>query len=205
MSAPQGSEAWRLDRNGRATASRFKDVQAKLKSGKGEAATRSSYRMELVVERLTGTPQEGYTNKAMEWGTQNEDAAREAAMDKTGLWIVQTGFIPHAELMAGASPDGLIEQDGGCEIKCPFNSVVHVETLRNGMPPEHVAQVQGNMWITGRQYWLFVSYDPRMPEHLRLHCERIERDEKYIAELEAEVRAFLGEVDAEYTALMGRK
>jgi hypothetical protein len=202
MSAPQGTEAWRLDRCGRVTASCFADVMAKGK--KGEAATRRTYRMQLVVERLTGVPQEGYRNKAMEYGTETEPLARDAFSEYAGLWVVQTGFVPHAELMAGCSPDGLIEDDAGLEIKCPFNSAVHVETLQNGMPSEHMAQVQGCMWITGRKRWHFVSFDPRMPEHLRLYTEIVPRNDAYIATLETEVRAFLAEVDAAHAALAQR-
>lgn len=200
MSAPQGSEAWRLDRCGRATASCFDKVLAKVKVG--EAAGRRDYRMQLVVERLTGVPQEGYTNAAMKWGTEHEAEAREAFAEAKDLWVVESPFIPHKELMAGCSPDGLIEQDGGTEFKCPYNSVVHVETLTGGMPSEHRAQVQGNMWITGRKWWWFASYDPRMPEKLRLYTELVKRDDEYIAKLEAEVKRFLAEVDAKVQELM---
>lgn len=200
MSAPQGTEAWRLDRCGRATASCFDKVQAKVKVG--EAAGRRDYRMQLVVERLTGVPQKGYTNAAMKWGTEHEAEAREAFSDVMDAWVIQTGFIPHKEMMAGCSPDGLIEGDSGIEIKCPYNSVVHVDTLTGGMPPEHRDQVQGNMWITGRKQWWFVSYDPRMPEKLRLYTELVMRDDEYIATLEKEVVRFLSEVDAKVAELM---
>jgi hypothetical protein len=78
----QGSDDWRLMRAGKVTASRFCDVMAKVKVG--EAASRRDYRWELLTERLTGLPCEGYTNKAMEWGTAHEPEAREAYEAETG-------------------------------------------------------------------------------------------------------------------------
>ena len=190
----QQSPEWFAARLGKATASRFKDVLATIKTG--EAATRRNYRMQLVVERLTGQKEEGYTNAAMQWGNDNEPLARIAYEVKTGLLVTQADFVDHPTLMAGASPDGIIGDDGGLEIKCPHQSAVHIETIQSGMPSEHMPQVQGAMWITGRKWWDFVSYDPRMPEHLQLYVQRIERDEKYIADLEAKVTAFLCEVES---------
>jgi putative phage-type endonuclease len=197
----QGSSEWLAQRAGHATASRFKDVLAKIKTG--EAATRRNYRVQLVTERLTGQPCETYTNAAMQWGTDQEPAARSAYEAHTGDLVEQAVFILHPGMAwAGASPDGLIGDDGGIEIKCPYQSTVHVETLQGGMPSEHMPQVQGVMWITGRQWVDFVSYDPRMPEHLQLYVQRIARDEKYIAELEKAVVAFLGEVSVMHQQLM---
>lgn len=197
----QGSPEWHLARCGHITASRFCDVMAKVKVG--EAATRRDYRWELVTERLSGVPCEGYTNRAMEWGTAHEAEARLAYEAATGNLVDVVGFIPHPRIaMVGGSPDGLIDDDGGQEIKCPYNSVVHVQTLAGGMPPEHRAQVQGNMWVSGRQWWDFVSFDPRMPKKLRLYVQRILRDDAYITLLEAEVIRFNGEVSAQLESLL---
>jgi putative phage-type endonuclease len=190
----QGTDEWRAARAGKITASRLCDVMAKIKTG--EAATRRAYRWELLTERLTGLPCESYTNRAMEWGTAHEPEAREAYEAETGNLVEQVGFLLHPDYpMVGCSPDGMIGKDGGLEIKCPHSSVVHVQTLKGGMPSEHKPQVQGTLWITGRTWWDFVSFDPRMPEGLRLYVERIQRDEAYIAELAAEVLR----VDAEVT------
>lgn len=195
MNAPQGSTAWLSARAGHATASRFKDVLARIKVG--EAAGRRNYRMQLVTERLTCIPCESYTNAAMQWGTDTEPAARAAYEALTGEIVAEAPFLLHTGLdWVGASPDGLVGADGGIEIKCPHQSTVHVETLQGGMPPDHIAQIQGVMWVTGRQWVDFVSFDPRMPENLQLHVERIKRDEPYITLLETEVRKFLAEVDA---------
>lgn len=197
----QGTEEWRLARAGKITASRFCDVMAKIKAG--EAATRRAYRWELLTERLTGQPVEGYTNKAMEWGTAHEAEAREAYEAETGELAQLVGFVIHPSLpMVGCSPDFLIGTKGGGEVKCPYSSVVHVQTLKGGMPPEHKPQVQGGMWITEREYWDFISYDPRMPEGLRLYVERIKRDDAYIAELAAEVQRLDAEVCRDLAGLL---
>ena len=124
----QGTPEWLAARAGHATASRFKDVLAKIKTG--EAATRRAYRWQLVTERLTGMPCESYTNAAMEWGHLQESSARLAYEAHTGEFVDETGLLLHPEVQwVGASPDGLVGAEGGVEIKCPYNSVVHVETL----------------------------------------------------------------------------
>ncbi len=191
----QGSEAWLAERAGHATASRFRDILAQIRSG--EAASRRNYRVTLITERLTGTPTNGYVNAAMTWGKDQEPYARMAYEAATGALVEEVGFIRDPRMaFCGCSPDGLIGADGGIEIKCPFESSVHVETLlARHMPPEHAPQVQGCMWVTGRRWWDFISYDPRMPEHLRLFVQRIERDNAFIARLETEVADFLAEVD----------
>ena len=198
--ADQRSDDWYAARCGKATASRFKDVMARLKNG-APAADRQRYLTELVVERLTGQPVPAYENAAMRWGTEQEAAARAAYEQRTGVAVEETGFIAHDVLMAGCSPDGLVDWDGLIEIKCPYNSAVHIETLLNGMPAEHTAQVQGQMWITGREWCDFVSFDPRMPEPLQLYVQRIHADPKAIADLAFGVSAFLKEVGAQVEAL----
>lgn len=196
----QQSEQWFAQRLGKVTGSRFKDVLASIKNG--EAAARRNYRAQLVLERLTGAREETYTNTAMQWGNDNEPLARVAYEARTGLVVAEVDFINRESLQSGVSPDGLVGTDGGIEIKCPYQSAVHLDTLKNGMPPEHMAQVQGAMWVTGRQWWDFVSYDPRFPESLQLYVERISRDEIYIGNLEREVIKFLSEVDAEVEQLL---
>ena len=198
--ATQRDNDWYAARCGKATASRFKDVLARLKNG-NPAADRQKYLTELVVERLTGQPVPAYENAAMRWGTEQEAVARAAYEQRTGATVEETGFVAHDTLMAGCSPDGLVDWDGLIEIKCPHNSAVHIETLLNGMPAEHTAQVQGQMWITGREWCDFVSFDPRMPEPLQLHVQRINRDPAFIADLKRQVAEFLAEVGAQVEAL----
>lgn len=191
--ATQRDDDWYAARCGKATASRFKDVMARLKNG-SPAADRQKYLMELVLERLTNQPATSYENAAMRWGMEHEAVARAAYERLTGVAVEETGFICHDTLMAGCSPDGLIDWDGLVEIKCPYNSAVHLETLLTGMPAEHMPQVQGQMWITGRQWCDFVSYDPRMPAELQLHVHRIPLGLAFIADLERQVTSFLVEV-----------
>lgn len=199
----QGTPEWLAARAGKVTASCFKHVMATVKVG--EASTRRNYRWQLVTERLTGQPVPAYENEAMRWGTEHEPDARMAYEATHGELVQEMGLMLHPRFeWVGCSPDGLVGDEGGIEIKCPFSSVVHVETLSGGMPTEHVAQVQGAMWVTGRQHWDFVSYDPRMPEKLQLYVERVKRDDAYIARLEAAVVQFLVEVDRQHQALLQR-
>lgn len=188
----QRSPEWFAARCGRATASRFKDMLATIKSG--EAASRRNYRAQLVVERMTGIIPDSYESPEMMHGTDNEPYARAAYEALTGNLVEQIAFIPHPELMAGASPDGLIDTDGGIEIKCP-NTATHIDALLKGMPSDHMAQIQGLMWLTGRKWVDFVSFDPRLPEKLQLYVQRIARDDAYIDKLVSAVTQFLAEVD----------
>jgi putative phage-type endonuclease len=198
--ATQRDADWYAARLGKATASRFKDAIAALKSGAPAQAQRD-YLTELVVERLTQQPIQRFQNAAMTWGTEQEPAARAAYERITGRIVEETGFVAHDTLMAGCSPDGLVDWDGLIEIKCPWGTANHIETLLNGMPAEHMPQVQGQMWITGREWCDFVSYDPRMPAELQLHVQRIQRDEAFIADLERRVTSFLAEVGTQVEAL----
>ena len=194
--ATQGSGAWLYERCGYVTASRFDDVIARTKAGKPTAA-RDKYLWEVVVERLTGQPQDHFTNTAMQWGIDNEERSRMEYEAATGAIVEQIGFIKHPTLpMVGGSPDGLIGDDGGWESKSPYNSAVHLGTVLDGMPAEHLAQCQGLMWITKRAWWDFQSFDPRLPAPLNRYCQRIARDEDYIKALEQEIIAFSAEVAA---------
>jgi hypothetical protein len=195
----QRSDEWYAARCGKATASNFRKILATIKSG--EAADRRNYRAQLVCERLTGKVDQGFTNDAMRWGIENEPFALAAYIAQTGVYVDEEGFIPHHTLLAGASPDGLIGLDGGIEIKCPTKAV-HIETLRaQRMPAEHIPQVQGCMWISGREWWDFVSYHPEFPHGLQLFVTRVLRDDAYISTLEKSVEAFLNEVATEVEEL----
>lgn len=191
---PQGSPEWLAARVGRATASRFSAVLAKIKSG--EAADRRNYRTELVVERLTGLPAPSFMSFDMKIGVEREPFARSEYEAKFGQFVTETGFCQHDTLLAGSSPDGLIDDDGGLEIKCP-NRSTHFGYLSlppGTPPPEYVAQIQGNLWITDRKWWDFVSFNPEFPENTRLIRRRVLRDQQYSDLLAAEVEAFLQEV-----------
>lgn len=193
----QGTEQWHLDRCGCATASEFSSVLAK-----GEGKTRASYLRRVVTERLTGKPTESYSNGHMLRGQLQEPFARLAYEAAFGEPIIESGFIKHPTMMAGCSPDGLLGQDGGGEFKCVIPTVQLATWLRGDYPPEHRAQIQGSMWVTGRAWWEFCSYSPDMPAHLRLYRFTVQRDEAYIAILEREVIKFLQEADALEQRLM---
>ncbi|MDU4301545.1 MAG: YqaJ viral recombinase family protein, partial [Eikenella corrodens] len=159
-------------------------------------AARKNYMAELLCQRLTGQQEEKFTSAAMQHGTDTEPAARAMYMLETGADVTETGFIPHPTIaMSGASPDGLVGEDGLIEIKCP-NTATHLEFLQNQKPKhEYLLQMQWQMACTGRQWCDFVSYDDRLPEKLAYRCIRIPRDDKLIAELEEEAVKFLTELD----------
>lgn len=190
----QGSPEWHAQRLGRVTASRVADVVAKTKSGWG--ASRANYAAQLVAERLTREPTESYTNAAMQWGLDHEADAKAAYEFHRDCEVTPCGFIEHPNLnQCGASPDGLIASDGVLEIKCP-NTANHIETLKGrAVPSKYVLQVQWQLACTGRQWADFVSFDPRMPESMRLFVRRVPRDDRLITELSGEIIAFLVEVN----------
>lgn len=192
----QGTGAWYRERAGFVTASRFGDVAAKGKNGNYLKA-REDYLIEIVTERLTGEPSMRSHGYIGEYGKTLEEYARLAFEAETGFLVRETDFTQHPNIeWVGGSPDGLIGEDGLLEIKCPASSVVHLKTILSGqMLEEHQAQVQGNLWTTGRTWAEFVSYDPRMPEHLRLFHKRNKRDQEFIDELTKEVRKFLDDVE----------
>lgn len=192
----QRTEKWFSDKAAHVSASRFKDVMAfSQKTGKPLKA-REDYLIEIVTERLTGESIASSHGAAGRWGTEVEEYAGLAYEAETGFICKESEFIRHPKIKyVGCSPDGLINSDGGMEIKCPVNSSNHLKTIiADLMPDEHIPQVQGCMWVTDRKWWDFVSYDPRMPPHLQLFIKRIERDDKYIQMLEEETNKFLDEV-----------
>jgi putative phage-type endonuclease len=190
----QGTAEWFAARLGKATASRICDIIATTKSGWG--ASRANYAAQLVAERLTGEPAESFTNSAMQWGTACEPEARKAYAFREDADVAEVGFIDHPAIgMAGASPDGLVGEDGLVEIKCP-NTATHIATLvSQTVPAKYRTQMMWQLACTGRHWCDFASYDPRLPESMRLFVQRVERDDAEIARLEAHVIDFLGEVD----------
>jgi putative phage-type endonuclease len=196
----QGSAEWLAARCGKATASRMADIMAKTKAGWG--ASRANYLAELVAERLTMRPADGFTNAAMQWGTDKEPEARNAYEFLTGHSVDEVGFVDHPSIpMTGASPDGLVGDLGMVEIKCP-NTSTHIDTLLAGeIAHKYVLQMTWQMECTGRRWCDFVSYDPRLPLPMRLFTRRVTFDEALGAELRQGVAAFLAEVDEKVAAL----
>jgi putative phage-type endonuclease len=196
----QRTEDWFSIRLGKVTASRIADVTAKTKTGWG--AGRANYKAQLIAERLTGQRQENFTNAAMQWGIDTEEDARVAYAFLEGQTVLEEAFVIHPTIFdAGASPDGLVGDDGLVEIKCP-NTATHIETLKGAsIPSKYVGQMQWQMACTGRQWCDFVSFDPRMPEEMQLFVKRLPRDQAMIDELEAMVSDFLAEVGADVAEL----
>ena len=190
----QRTDDWFAIRCGKATASKIADIVAKTKSG--YSASRANYAAQLVAERLTGATEPGFTNAAMQWGTDKEPEARAAYAFREDADVTEIAFVHHPVIaMSGASPDGLVGDDGLVEIKCP-NTATHIDTLLSkSVPGKYIIQMQWQMACTQRQWCDFVSYDPRLPETMRLFVQRVPRDDAHIADLEAEVSAFLAEID----------
>lgn len=189
----QGSEAWFAARLGKVSASRVADVVAKTKTGWG--ASRANYAADLIAERLTGVKAESYSNAAMQWGTDNEPAARKAYEFMAGNGVMTVGIVLHPSIsMSCASPDGLVGDDGLVEIKCP-NTATHLETLLGApVADKYVKQMNWQMACAGRAWCDFVSFDPRLPGEMSLHITRIARDDALIKSLEADVSVFLSEI-----------
>jgi putative phage-type endonuclease len=200
VSADQGTPEWLMERCGKVTASRMADVMATIKTG--EAASRANYRAELVAQRLTGQLEAGFTNAAMQWGTEQEPFARASYEIMRGVFVEEVGFVPHPQIMmAGASPDGLVGSDGMVEIKCP-NTATHIAFLLDGkIPQKYQLQMAWQMACCGRQWVDYASFDPRMPEYLRLKVVRYAATEAGIPAIEAAVRQFIAEVDSTVAAL----
>lgn len=179
----QGSEEWFACRVGIPTASKFATVMAK-----GEGKTRSKYMRQLAGEIITGEPMESFSNGHMDRGKAMEDEARETYAFINDAEIRRVGFIRNGS--KGASPDSLVGNDGGLEIKTALPDI-QIERLVSGkLPPEHKAQVQGSIWIAEREWWDFVSFWPKLPQ-LKV---RVPRDDIYIKQMSAEIDAFNAEL-----------
>jgi putative phage-type endonuclease len=196
----QGSDEWKLARCGSLGASQVADALARTKSGWG--ASRANVMAQLICERLTGMPTQGYTNAAMAWGTETETQARAAYEFLMDVEVVEDGLRTHPVITGThASPDGLVGDDGLLEIKCP-NSATHIETLLTGKGAQsYLKQMQWQMACYERQWVDFVSFDPRLPADLQFWRKRIERDEAVIQKMESDVREFLAELDAKIESL----
>jgi len=188
----QNSPEWLRARMGIPTASAFSDVLAK-----GEGKVRRIYMLKLAGEILTGEPMESFTNGHTERGHAMEDEARDLYTFQTGAELQRVGFVRNGSV--GCSPDSLIGEDGGLEIKTKLPHLLIDVILKDKCPPEHVAQIQGILWVTGRQWWDIVIYWPGIP----LFVKRIARDETYIQTLAAEVDRFTTELDAVVKQIRG--
>ena len=200
----QKSPEWFAARLGKVTASRVADVIAKTKTG--YSTSRENYMAQLVCERMTGTQTESYNNAAMQWGTDQEPLARAAYEAAVDVLVDETGFVIHPTIAeAGASPDGLVGDDGLIEIKCP-NTSTHIDTLLSEkVPSKYLTQMMWQMACTGRKWCDFVSFDPRMPEGLQIFIKRVDYHDSIVKGLESEVKKFLAELETKIVKLNERK
>jgi putative phage-type endonuclease len=196
----QRTEEWFQQRLGKVTASRISDVIAKTKTG--VSTSRQNYLVQLVSERLTGKKGDSFVNQAMLDGIERESAARAIYMLNRDVSVTEVGFFDHPLIKnSGASPDGAVNAEeegkyaGLIEIKCPIETT-HTNTLMSkSVPSKYIPQMQWQLACTGAKWVDFVSYNPNFPMELQLFVARVDRDNTYIAELEAEVVKFLEEVE----------
>lgn len=192
MNILQRNEDWHSERCGKVTASRIKDIDAKPAKGKAHNAMT----LTILSERITGVQEEGFINAAMQWGIDQEPYAISAYENETGLFVTGTGLIDHPEISwSGASPDGLVGKDGQIEVKCPATTT-HLNTLlTREIPAEYVPQITWQLACTRRAWCDFVSYDPRLPEHLQIVVVRVHAHELDIAGIEQSVIRFNNKIE----------
>ena len=197
----QGTDEWFAARIGKVTASRVADIIAKTKTG--YSSSRDNYMAQLICERLTNQKADGFTNAAMQWGTETEPLARLSYEVAQNVLVDEVGFVPHPRiLMAGASPDGLVGDNGLLEIKCP-NTATHIDTLLSEtVPGKYNTQMQFQMACTDREWCDFVSFDYRLPTELQLFVKRVPRDNVFIRLIEGEIVQFIAELDDKINKLM---
>jgi len=180
----QGSDEWFAIKRGKVSASHFSEVLNK-------ATGRKTYMFRLLGEKLSGESYEAYSNKTIERGTEVESQARVYYGALYGK-VKQIGFAQLNDYV-GCSPDGLVGDDGLIEIKCPYPSTHIQYIIKDTLPPAYKAQVQGNLWVTGRAWCDFISFDPRV-EIKPFWKTRVDRDEKYINVLSLAIDTFVEEM-----------
>lgn len=188
INCAQGTREWFEARLGIPTASNFSAIMTNGKGGK-ESKTRRTYMLKLLAERMMQEVTENHNNAHMERGHEHEPLARGAYQFKTGNIVEQVGFVRIED--AGYSPDGLIGEDGAVEIKSKLPHLHLDVVVSNEVPREHMTQIMGGLWVTGRKWCDFVSYCPRLP----LFVKRVHRDEKEIEKIALAVAEFNRDLD----------
>lgn len=185
----QGSQEWLDMRLGKVTASKVKDV---LTKGRGSAPSKTAetYMMDLLAEILTGESKPFFENDAMRWGTQTEPQARAMYELQQGVEVEEVAFIKLNDYV-GVSPDGLVGEDGLVEIKCPTTTTQLKRALTDDYSVDYKAQIQMQLWVSGRKWCDFVSFDPRLNCDASFLIQRVVRDEDYIKEMELKVNDFV--------------
>lgn len=189
----QGTDEWLELRLGKVTASRLSDVMSKGR-GNAPSKTRASYMLQLAAERLTGQPEDSFTNKYMEWGNECEPQARAMYEFDSGNDVQEVAFI-EVDNDFGVSPDGLVGANGLLEIKCPKTTTQIERFLAGEFPKEYKAQVQGQLLASERLWCDFVSFDPRLSAEAQYFCIRVDRDDEYIEDLQNGIDQFNAELN----------
>ncbi|MCF6207206.1 MAG: YqaJ viral recombinase family protein [Sulfurovum sp.] len=195
LNMQQGSDEWHKARLGIPTASRFKEIITPAKAEPSKSA--EAYLYELVAERLTGEPTEHHTTEWMARGNLLEADARKAYEFIHDTTVDEVGFVLNDDETIGVSPDGLIGDSGGLEIKCPKPSTLVRYMVEDKLPDQYKPQVQGCLWVTGREWWDFVAYHPNM----ELFTVRVYRDEAYIEKMAAHITVFVEKLGETYKKL----
>lgn len=183
----QGSPEWLAARIGKITASRMSDLMSRSKRDGSPLKACQDYMDELIGERITGRAADKPVTFAMERGTVLEPAARTQYAFERDVTVEECGFLIHPALaFVGASPDGLICDDGLLEIKCPMSFAKHIAALKDqAHAEEHRWQVQAQLWVTGREWCDLVSYHPDFPDHLQMAVVRVTADRAAWDEMDA--------------------
>ena len=191
LNMKQGTPEWHAARLGIPTASCFADVISKGR-GNAESARRRTYMLKILAERITGELPDNWTNEHTQRGHEDEPKARGAYEFQTDNKVQEVGFIIDHELKAGYSPDGLVGDDGTAEIKSKL-AHLHLDCLlKDKMPKEHEAQVQGGLLVSGREWCDYIGYS--RGRNLPLFIKRVERDEKMIEKIREGIIAFNAEL-----------
>jgi len=195
INCEQRTDTWFQARIGRVTASRVVDI---CRGKKGSyLASRKNYMSEKVIEILTGQTPEGFTSKAMEWGTETEPKARAVYEAETGNIVTEVGFINHPTIdRLGASPDGMIDGKISLEIKCP-NTATYIEfVLKPVIDRRYIYQMNCQMMCNETEVCHFVMYDPRLPDNMAYTMIEVKKDPVICSEIRTETELFIMELDA---------
>ncbi|UNE54872.1 lambda exonuclease family protein [Bartonella machadoae] len=201
----QRTAEWFQARLGKVTASNVYNILSRTAKGL-PTSKYEDYKIKLMTERLTGEISQSYITPSMQWGIEHEEDALKEYEFIYDADVIKCGFIPHPTIeMAGASPDGLIGEDGLVEVKCP-QSTTHLRFfMYDEIKPEYIAQMQFQMACTGRKWCHFISYNPQFVGRstgLRMKVKRIHRDDEQIEQLTKAVEVFLAEIEQDMEQIL---
>lgn len=197
----QGTPEWHRMRAGVITASRVHDIIKKGRAKGSYSAARQAYMNELIAQVCTGLLPDQLTAKQVLWGHENEPKALALYDPFEDKQINQIAFIYGLDMRCGVSPDALVNDNGGLEIKCPWTTSQYIDQLLGGEPkPEYLTQVQYSMWLTGREYWDFANYDPRMKKK-NIHVVKHEPDLKLFKIFDEEIPKFIKDMDEKLASI----